>query len=177
MLRVFSLVDPSGTCPDSLTHAGFPWKGKMVIYEGGCGYCYEIGNKNGDGDDGAGVLGATPHCVGARMATQMPLLGGSAMCALARVRHRPLVGRDLLDWIVLRRVSNGTVTRFVRVWCYRGRKMGDHLVPVLEWLLADGLIMFVSDDPAGQQRVLLTDTGCARFSELDQRRSVLRHAV
>ncbi|MGH3888188.1 MAG: hypothetical protein ACRDSZ_16760 [Pseudonocardiaceae bacterium] len=82
----------------------------------------------------------------------------------------PLAGADLFDWIALRRVSDGGVTRLCGCWLDRGRRAPGHVAGTLSELLAARLIALADQEPGGTRRSTLTDSGSARYERLVQQR-------
>jgi len=78
---------------------------------------------------------------------------------------KPLTA-DQVDWIVLRLVSTGQVTKHHQIYLNGGHPLPALLLPglLLDALVADGLLALTSSDDKGLARVSLTDTGRARYA-------------
>lgn len=84
-----------------------------------------------------------------------------------------LAGTDLLDWIALRRVSDGGVTNLGGCWLDGGRRVPGYVTETLGELLAAGLIVLADQQPGGMRRSTLTDCGAARYQRLAQQRQAV----
>ncbi|MGH3702268.1 MAG: hypothetical protein ACRDQY_23025 [Pseudonocardiaceae bacterium] len=65
----------------------------------------------------------------------------------ALVTGAALAGTDLLDWIALRRVSDGGVTNLDGCWLDGGRRVPGYVTETLGELLAAGLIVLADQQP------------------------------
>jgi hypothetical protein len=81
------------------------------------------------------------------------------------------VGRELLQWLVLRRVRDGGVARVGQVYLDRGRRTADFLAGPIEELIAAGLVGLGDPEPVAEASwpVVLTETGLARYTVLRER--------
>lgn len=75
---------------------------------------------------------------------------------------------DLYDWITLRRVSDGGVTRQGNRWMDHGRRVPGYLTDALAALCHTGLVTLTGPPPGDLARAVLTDTGTARYEQLCQ---------
>jgi hypothetical protein len=82
----------------------------------------------------------------------------------------PLAGTEVYEWIALRRVSNGGVTKVDHRWLESDHRVPGYVVGALARLLAGGLVTLVDPDPSvSTARVALTSAGFARYEQLCQR--------
>jgi hypothetical protein len=87
----------------------------------------------------------------------------------------PLAGAEVYEWIALRRVSIGGVTKVGHRWLESGHQVPGYLANSLAALRARGLVMLLDPKPTAADtitRVALTSTGAARYERLC--RSALR---
>jgi hypothetical protein len=82
----------------------------------------------------------------------------------------PLAGADLYDWMALRRVSEGGVTRMGDRWLDSGHRVPGYVANALTELLQRTLVTLADPDPGGMRRSALTDSGAARYERLCQQR-------
>jgi hypothetical protein len=82
----------------------------------------------------------------------------------------PLAGAEVYEWIALRRVSIGGVTKVGHRWLERGHRVPGYVTGTLARLLASGLVMLVDPGPSAgtTARAALTSTGFARYERLCQ---------
>jgi hypothetical protein len=80
----------------------------------------------------------------------------------------PLAGAEVYEWIALRRVSMGGVTKVGYHWLESGHRVPGYVTNALARLLSDGLVMLVDPNPSAGTiaRVALTSTGTARYERL-----------
>jgi hypothetical protein len=73
-----------------------------------------------------------------------------------------------VDWIALSLVNTGEVTKHHQTYFKSGHPLPAWLLPDLlfDALVADGLLALTPSNDKGQARVLLTDTGRARYAQL-----------
>lgn len=76
----------------------------------------------------------------------------------------------MYEWVALRRVSIGGVTKAGHRWLEDGHQVPGYVTGALTRLLAGGLVMLVDPDPSarGMARATLTSTGFARYERLCQ---------
>ncbi|MGH3773040.1 MAG: hypothetical protein ACRDRW_16875 [Pseudonocardiaceae bacterium] len=76
------------------------------------------------------------------------------------------------EWVALRRVGGGGVTKVGDHWLESGDQVPDYVAGALAGLLAGGLVMLVDPDPdpdpGAVARVALTNTGADRYEWLCQ---------
>ena len=76
----------------------------------------------------------------------------------------------MYEWIALRRVSIGGVTKVGHRWLESGHRIPGYVAGALSGLLAGGLVMLLDPDPsAGMTRAALTHAGTDRYARLCQR--------
>jgi hypothetical protein len=84
----------------------------------------------------------------------------------------PLAGAEVYEWIALRRVSIGGVTKVGHRWLESGHQVPGYVSNALAGLLTGGLVMLLEPDPSaadrGMARVALTSTGAAHYERLCQ---------
>jgi hypothetical protein len=82
----------------------------------------------------------------------------------------PLAGAEVYEWIALRRVSIGGVTKVGHRWLESGHRVPGYVTNALAALLAGGLVMLVDPNPSAGTiaRVALTSTGAARYERLSK---------
>jgi len=80
---------------------------------------------------------------------------------------KPMTPEEV-DWIALRLVSSGDVTRYHQTYFKGGRLLSVLLLPELlfDALVADGLIALTPSGRDGLARVSLTDAGRVRYAQL-----------
>ncbi|MGH3833848.1 MAG: hypothetical protein ACRDRS_25985 [Pseudonocardiaceae bacterium] len=78
----------------------------------------------------------------------------------------PLAGAEVYEWVTLRRISGGEVTKVGDRWLESGHQVPGHVADALTGLLADELVMLLDPNPAA--RVTLTNTGTDRYERLCQ---------
>lgn len=83
----------------------------------------------------------------------------------------PLAGAEVYEWIALRRVSLGGVTKVDHRWLETGHRVPGYVAGALAALLAGGLVMLLDPNPSAGTlaRVVLTSTGAARYERLCQK--------
>jgi hypothetical protein len=83
----------------------------------------------------------------------------------------PLAGAEVYEWIALRRVSIGGVTKVGHRWLESGHRIPGYVTNSLAGLLAGGLVMLRDTDPtAGDMgRAALTNAGTDRYEQLCQK--------
>jgi hypothetical protein len=82
----------------------------------------------------------------------------------------PLAGAEVYEWIALRRVSGGGVTKVDCRWLESGHRLPGYVTTALAGLLAGGLVILLNPDPAtGAARAALTNTGTDRYDRLRQK--------
>lgn len=83
----------------------------------------------------------------------------------------PLAGTEVYEWIALRRVSVGGVTKVGHRWLESGHQVPGYVAGALAGLLSGGLVMLVDPDPSAgtTARAVLTSTGVERYERLCQR--------
>ena len=83
----------------------------------------------------------------------------------------PLAGVEVYEWIALRRVCGGGVTKVDHRWLESGHRVPGYVTNSLATLLAGGLVMLVDPGPSAETmaRVALTSAGAARYEQLCQR--------
>lgn len=79
-----------------------------------------------------------------------------------------LTGPDLYDWMALRRVSDGGVTKLGGCWLERGHRVPGYVTDALTALRQRGLVTLTDHEPGGMARAVLTENGTARFEHLCQ---------
>ncbi|MBV9730180.1 MAG: hypothetical protein JO309_12415 [Pseudonocardiales bacterium] len=86
----------------------------------------------------------------------------------------PLAGAEVYEWIALRRVSIGGVTKVDHRWLESGHRVPGYVIGALARLLAGGLVMLVAPGPSAgtsagtTARAALTSAGFARYERLCQ---------
>ncbi|MEO7195966.1 MAG: hypothetical protein ABIZ05_14320 [Pseudonocardiaceae bacterium] len=80
----------------------------------------------------------------------------------------PLAGAEVYEWVALRRVRCGGVTRVGDRWLDSGHQMPDYVAGALAGLLVGGLVMLVDPDLGAVARVALTNAGADRYEGLCQ---------
>lgn len=77
---------------------------------------------------------------------------------------------DTPEWLALRRVQRGGITRIGGSYLDRGSAVADYLGIALDQLTGIGLVLFGEPEPTGRQRAALTPAGHARLADLNTRR-------
>jgi hypothetical protein len=92
------------------------------------------------------------------------------MTAYPPPTRAPLAGAEVYEWIALRRVSIGGVTKVDHRWLESGHRVPGYVANSLAALLAGGLVMLVDLSPSTgtTARAALTGTGFARYERLCQ---------
>jgi hypothetical protein len=72
---------------------------------------------------------------------------------------------EAIEWLVLRRVHEGSVTKLDGHYFRRGQLV-DYLADTLDELVGRGLLALGQPDPIGQQQVCVTHAGQHRYAEL-----------
>ena len=72
---------------------------------------------------------------------------------------------EAIEWVALRRVHEGAVTKLGDNYFRRGQLVG-YLADALDELTGRGLLALGQPDPIGQQQVCVTHTGQHRYAEL-----------
>lgn len=123
---------------------------------------------------------ATDGCVSSPLAAWAAVAGAAPAqrrcdrrAPAALVTWAALAGTDLLDWIALRRVSDGGVTNLDGCWLDGGRRVPGYVTETLGELLAAGLIVLADQQSGGMRRSTLTDCGAARYQRLAQQRQAV----
>ncbi len=76
---------------------------------------------------------------------------------------------DLLTWITLSRVAEGSVTQQGDHYLYVGAPLAPCLAAPVTTLLTEGLLTVADADPAGSRPVSLTEAGRTRHEQLGRR--------
>ncbi|MGH3939484.1 MAG: hypothetical protein ACRDTG_12815 [Pseudonocardiaceae bacterium] len=81
---------------------------------------------------------------------------------------RTLAGTELREWMALRRVSEGAVTKLGTHWLDHGRPVPCFLPDTLNDLTHTGLITLTDPDPllGGRHRATITPTGHTHYRQL-----------
>ncbi len=82
----------------------------------------------------------------------------------------PLTGADLYDWMALRRVSAGGITRMGNHWLDHGRRIPDYVADALATLCDSNAVTLAEPDGWGLRRAALMDTGSALLAQLCRQR-------
>jgi len=94
--------------------------------------------------------------------------------AVSAGQPRPvaLAGAELREWMALRRVCEGAVTKLVAHWLDHGRPVPCYLPDVLDDLTCGGLIALADPDPmlSGMRRAIITPAGRTRYLQLCAKR-------
>jgi hypothetical protein len=82
----------------------------------------------------------------------------------------PLAGAEVYEWVALRRVSGGGVTKVDHHWLESDHQIPGYLTGALAKLLASGLVRLLDPNPSarGVARAVLTTTGADRYEHLCQ---------
>ena len=90
---------------------------------------------------------------------------------MTAVNRAPLAGAEVYEWVALRRVSIGGVTKVDHRWLESGHQIPGYLARALARLLASRLVMLPDPhpDPAVGARVALTNDGNDRYERLCQK--------
>ncbi|MGH9206712.1 MAG: hypothetical protein ACRD1G_09170 [Acidimicrobiales bacterium] len=80
----------------------------------------------------------------------------------------PLAGAEVYEWVALRRVSGGEVTKVDDRWLERGHRVPGYIADTLPGLLADGLVMLLDLDLGAVARIARTNAGTDRYEQLCQ---------
>jgi hypothetical protein len=82
----------------------------------------------------------------------------------------PLAGAEVYEWVALRRVSGGGVTKVGHRWLESDHQIPGYLAGALATLLASGLVRLVNpnQNAGGAARAVLTNTGAERYAQLCQ---------
>jgi len=82
----------------------------------------------------------------------------------------PLAGPEVYEWVALRRVSGGGVTKVGHRWLESDHQIPGYLTDALAKLLTSGLVKLVNPEPSagGVARAVLTNTGAERYEQLCQ---------
>lgn len=75
---------------------------------------------------------------------------------------------DLCDWIALRCVRMGNLSKLGDCWLDNGQRVPNYSRQVLARLLAEGLVALAVPDQDGGQELILTDRGLGRYERLSQ---------
>ncbi|MEO7193980.1 MAG: hypothetical protein ABIZ05_04035 [Pseudonocardiaceae bacterium] len=83
--------------------------------------------------------------------------------------HRaPLAGAEVYEWIALRRVGGGGVTKVGDCWLDSGHRVPGYIAGALPGLLADGSVMLLDTDLGAVARIARTNAGTDRYEQLCQ---------
>jgi hypothetical protein len=95
--------------------------------------------------------------------------GRGSVVVMTRV---PLAGAEVYEWVALRRVSGGEVTKVDHRWWESDHQIPGYLTGALAQLLARGLVRLLDPNPSGSARgvarAVLTTTGAERYEHLCQ---------
>lgn len=78
----------------------------------------------------------------------------------------PLAGTEVFEWIALRRVSRGGVTKVGHRWLASGRPVPVCVADALTRLLASGLVIQLTPSAGDVSRAILTSIGHDRYEQL-----------
>jgi hypothetical protein len=93
------------------------------------------------------------------------LRGRGSVVVMTRV---PLAGAEVYEWVALRRVSGGGVTKVDHRWRENDHQIPGYLTGALARLLARGLVRLLDPGAGGVARAVLSTTGAERYEHLCQ---------
>jgi hypothetical protein len=77
-----------------------------------------------------------------------------------------LAGAEVYEWVALRRVSAGAVTKAEHRWLANGHQVPAYIAGALARSLATGLVILLDPSAQGVARAVLTASGHDRYEQL-----------
>jgi hypothetical protein len=78
----------------------------------------------------------------------------------------PLAGAEVYEWVALRRVSAGEVTKADHRWLVNGHRVPAYIADALARSLATGLVILLHPNTQGVTQAVLTASGYTRYEQL-----------
>lgn len=77
-----------------------------------------------------------------------------------------VISSEAVEWLALRRVHEGAVTKLAGCYLADGRLVAEFLAAAVEGLIAEGLLALGRPDSVGCQQVCVTHAGQVRYAAL-----------